>query len=398
MTEHDPGYEGWRVAAASSAGVFVSFASLLVYTFPIFLKPFTDEFGWSRENVSFAFALAAMTAAVASPLLGYLFDRLGPRTIILPSLVIFASAFASLSLLTPRLGHLYAVFVVLGLVANGTAQMAYARTIATWFDARRGTALAVMMSGGAIGAMLWPPVAERLIRVVGWRSACLALGGVVLLVGLPSVASFVRNRPSTADAGPRQVGGARVVDGLKSRPFWILVATLFISSIAQNGAITHLSALLTDRGVTASGAALAVSAMGGAGLVGRLVSGWLLDRFFAPRVSAALLAMAALGTFLLAGAQSLATGVLAAFLIGFGMGGEGDVTPYLLTRYFGLRAFAALYGLTWTAFAFAGAIGPVLMGRVFDATGSYEILLQGLAAATFGVAALALFLPRYAVR
>src|ERR1700730_3636579 len=107
-------YEGWRVAVASGVGVFVSFASLLVYTFGIFLKPLAEEFSWSREAVSAAFGIAAMTSAVSSPILGHLFDRLSPRRIIVPSLVVFGSGFASLALLTPRLWHLYLIFFALG--------------------------------------------------------------------------------------------------------------------------------------------------------------------------------------------------------------------------------------------------------------------------------------------
>jgi MFS family permease len=173
------------------------------------------------------------------------------------------------------------------------------------------------------------------------------------------------------------------------------MVVLFCSSIAQNGAITHLSPLLTDRGVSAAGAAAAASAMGGAALAGRILTGWLLDRFFAARVSFALLSAAALGTWLLSWANTLPLGVASAALIGFGMGGEGDVTPYLLSRYFGLRSFSTLYGLTWTAYAIAGAIGPVLMGQAFDVSGSYEALLLRLAIATLAVAGLMLFLPRY---
>jgi MFS family permease len=184
---------------------------------------------------------------------------------------------------------------------------------------------------------------------------------------------------------------------MASRVFWILVIVLFCSSIAQNGAIAHLSALLTDRGVSPRGGALAISAMGAASLAGRLVTGWLLDRFFAARVSFALLTLAALGTFILSGAESLAAGALAAALVGFGMGGEADVTPYLISRYFGLRSFSVLYGLTWTFYAFAGALGPVLMGKAFDLTGSYEALLVRLSLVTLAVGALNLLLPRYDV-
>jgi MFS family permease len=395
--EQDLGYEGWRVAAAAGVGVFVSFASVLVYTFAIFLKPLSEEFGWSRESVSAAFGIAAMTVAVCSPPLGYLLDRHHPRQIILPAVVIFGSAFASLSLLTPRLWHLYAVFFVLGVVGNGTAQMAYSRAVSSWFDRRRGMALAIVMSGGAIGAMVLPPATEALVASLGWRSAFLAIGGMVLVVGLPVVALFIRERPSAGAHADHNTSGATLREGLSSRVFWIAVVVLFGSSIAQNGALTHMSALLTDRGVSASGGAIALSAMGAASLAGRLMTGWLLDRFFAGRVAFGLLATAALGTLLLATADSLAMGVVAAALIGVGMGGEADVTPYILSRYFGLRAFSMLYGLTWTFYAVAGAVGPVLMGRAFDATGSYEALLTQLAVVTLLVGALMLLLPSYSV-
>lgn len=389
------GYPGWRVAGAASVGVFVGFASLLVYTFGVLLKPLTEEFGWSREGVSLAFGIAAMTVAACSPPLGYVLDRVPARRVILPSIAIFGIAFASLALLTPHLWHLYAVFFVLGVVGNGTAQMAYSRAVVSWFDRRRGTALAVVMSGGAVGAMVLPPLTERLIGAFGWRRACLILGAGVLTIGIPVVARFVRERPAADPARPAVAEGATVRDGLRSYAFWILVAVLFASSIAQNGAIAHISALLTDRGVSPRGGALAISAMGGASLLGRLAAGALLDRFFAGRVAFGLLGLAALGAFLLAGAQTLAAGVTAAALIGFGMGGEADVTPYLLARYFGLRSFSMLYGLTWTAYAIAGAIGPVLMGRAFDLTGSYERLLVTLSIVTLVSGGLMLLLPKY---
>ena len=168
--------------------------------------------------------------------------------------------------------------------------------------------------------------------------------------------------------------------GLRSFAFWIITAILFVSSISMNGAITHLSALLTDRGLTDENAALCASILGGSSLLGRVVVGWLLT---------------ALGIFLLARASSFPAGCLAAALIGIGAGGEAAITPYLLTRYFGLRAFSTLYGLTWTFYAAAGAIGPVILGRAFDVTGSYSSLLVLLAAALGLSAATNLLLPRY---
>jgi len=168
--------------------------------------------------------------------------------------------------------------------------------------------------------------------------------------------------------------------------------------VATTGVVVHLAALLTDRGVTPKRAALVVSMMGVASLAGRLVTGWLVDRFFGPRVSFAMLSLTALGTLLLATADSFASGALAAALIGFGMGGEFDVTPYLVSRYFGLRAFGTLYGIAFAAAAAAGAVGPVLLGRAFDASGTYESLLPRLAVFVAAVALLMLTLPSYTLR
>ena len=283
--ETDLRYEGWRVAGAASVGVFVSFASLLVYTFGVLLKPLAEEFSWSREAVSAAFGIAAMTVAACSPPLGYLFDRVQPTRIIVPCLIVFGSAFASLALLTPHCGSSTSRFSCSGgrqwHRADGVS-----RAVSSWFERRRGTALAVVMSGGAIGAIVLPPAAEVLIETVGWRRACLVLGAMVLVVGIPIVARFIRERP--ADRGAATVlDGVSIREGVTSRVFWILVVVLFAQSIAQNGALTHMAALLTDRGVPASGAALALSPMGAASLSGRLATGWLLDRFFAPRVGSA---------------------------------------------------------------------------------------------------------------
>ena len=392
--ERSLSYPGWSVALAAAGCVFVSFASLLVFTFSVFLKPITQEFGWSRESASLAFGIAAMTVAACSPPLGLLLDRFPARRIVLPCITVFGIAFASLSLMKPQIWRFYATFFVLGIVGNGTAQLAYSRAVTTWFHERRGAAFAVLMTGSALGAMVWPPIAQWLIDAAGWRTAVIVLGCIVLLIGLP-LATRVREREGALAERKAPNSGASVSEGLRSKVFWIVGAVLFCGSISQNGAITHLSAMLTDRGISGLGAAVAASAVGGASLMGRWITGWLLDRFFAPRVATVLLLLAALGALLLAIAHSAVMGFVGASLIGIGMGGEADVTPWLLARYFGLRAFATLYALTWTVYAIAGAIGPVIMGKAFDATGSYESLLVELAALTAASAVLMFLMPRY---
>jgi cyanate permease len=241
-----------------------------------------------------------------------------------------------------------------------------------------------------------PVVAQSIISRYGWRAAYASLGGLALLIGLPLSWRYIREREEVGHkAAPVAHSGMTWLQGLRSSAFWIITAILFVSSISMNGAITHLSALLTDRGLTAGSAALCASILGGSSLLGRIVVGWLLDRFFGPRVALVINLITALGIFLLARASSFPAGCVAAALIGIGAGGEAATTPYLLTRYFGLRAFSTLYGLTWTFYAAAGAIGPVILGRAFDATGSYASLLVLLAVALGLAAATNLLLPRY---
>ena len=395
-SESDFDYYGWRVVLAAFFGVMAGFGSLFVYTFSVFVKPLAGQFGWTREAISGGFAIAAVTLGIVSPLLGRLIDRLGPRRIILPCMTVYACGILSLAFLHFCIWQFYATCFVLGLVGNGAAHLAYSRSISTWFHQRLGTALAFVMVGAGLGAMILPVVAQSIITRSGWRSAYGSLGVLALLLGLPLSWHYIRERGAIdRKAVPVAHSGRSLQQGLASYSFWIVTAILFVSSISMNGAITHLSALLTDRGITPAQAALCASVLGGSSLLGRVAVGWFLDRFFGPRVALGINLLTAVGVFLLARAGSFPAGCIAAALIGIGAGGEAATTPYLLTRYFGLRAFSTLYGLTWTFYAAAGAIGPVLLGKAFDATGSYAYLLGILAAALAVAAAMNLLLPRY---
>lgn len=391
-------YPGWKIVLAGFFGVMVSFAAVVPYTFGLFLKPLSLEFGWHREAVSAGFSIAALTVAAASPGLGFLLDRFGPRRIILPCIAIFSLGYASLALLTPHLMHFYAAFFVIGLVGNGTAYLGYSRAISTWFHRRRGLALSVMLAGGGCGAMLLPVIAQAAITHYGWRNAYVLLGLLAFILGFPLAAWFVRERPSEQQEFHVSVHvGEAVAKALGTRIFWIIASTVCLYAISVNGAIAHLSALLTDRGVTTQGAAYCVAIIGATGLVGRVLTGIFLDRFFGPRVSQVMLLMTVLGIVLLSVANTLGAGLFAASLIGFSMGSEGDITPYLIGRYFGLKRFSTLYALTWTAYAVGGATGPIVVGRVFDALGSYRpVTIQLLALPALVPCLLMFLLPRYA--
>jgi MFS family permease len=390
-------YEGWRVVVAAFFGVMVSFGAIVPYTFSLFLAPLHQAFGWKREAISLAFGITAMTIAICSPVIGHLLDRHPPRKIILPAIVLFSACLGSLAFLGPHIAQFYLSYLLMGIVGNATAQLAYSRAISTWFVARRGLAFAFMLAGTAVGSMLLPLFAQHMIVAFGWSIAYLALGLTALLVGFPLTALFVREKPSTIRAvNHTSTAGMSVGEAVSSRIFWTLMPAILFYALSANGAIAHLSAILTGDGVTAASAAIALSALGASGIAGRLVTGHLLDRYFAPLVSMGMLLVCCSSLILLAQTHTATMGILAAALLGFGIGSEADVAPYLIARYCGLKNFSTLYGLSWTFYAFGAAIGPVLTGRAFDHAGAYPRgFIMLLAAPCLAGALLMLLLPKY---
>ncbi len=386
------------VLLTACCGVFVSFASILIYTFGVFLKPLAATFGWSRAQVSLAFTVTALTVAACSPFIGRLLDRYPARRVVIPCTAVYGLAFGSLAFLTPHISHLLVVFLILGIVGNGTTQLGYARVISAWFDQSRGRALAAVMAGSGAGSMIFPPLAQALITSYGWRAAYAALGGLILVVGLPLAVLFLyepegsrKNQLEPDESAPSE----SIFRSVASYRFLGIVGALLLFSFATNGLNTHWAAMLSDRGFPAEQAATVLSVAGLAALVSKLSTGYLLDRFFAGRASAALMAICAGGFLLVIYGHTPLAAFAGAALVGVGMGAESDAVPYLLTRYFGLRRFSELYGYTWFVYAIAGALGPLVMGRMFDQTGSYRLTLL----ACFGLVVIAsmLFasLPKY---
>src|SRR5215813_13259017 len=175
----------WLAVSVSSVGLFRHFGSLLVNAFGVFLTTLCDQFHWSRGQVSLAFAFALLAAMLTMPLTGWLTDRFGSRRPILVCMAVFGALYASLSFLTPHLWHLYAVFIILGLVGPGTSAVPHASLISRWFTERRGLALGVAMCGTAIGGVIWPKAAQTLLTSYGCSNAYAISGVAVLLVAFP---------------------------------------------------------------------------------------------------------------------------------------------------------------------------------------------------------------------
>src|SRR5882672_691028 len=247
---------GWSVVAASVIGLFFHFGSLLVVTFSLFIKPLSDRFNWTRTQVSLAFTLACLTALCSMLLVGWLTDRFGARRLIIISMSLFGALFAALSLLTPNLWFLYAVFAVLGLIGPGTSAVPHASLISRWFTARRGLALGVMMCGTGTGGIIWPMVGQGLIDRAGWRVSYALLGAAALLVAVPVMLLFLKEPShSKVSSIQNQTSGLGRREAIRSEIFWVLMIVFFLVSAIVQACQIHLSPLLTDRGISAQRAA-----------------------------------------------------------------------------------------------------------------------------------------------
>lgn len=147
----------WTAVTASAVGLVFGVGVLLLYSFGIFVRPLAAEFGWSRTGLSGAVATSQYSLAISAPAWGWLIDRYGPRTIMLPSVVMLSALFASLSFLTPHIWHLYLVFALIPLLAGGASPLGYSAVLVRRFDRKLGQALGLALMGVGIGAAILPP-------------------------------------------------------------------------------------------------------------------------------------------------------------------------------------------------------------------------------------------------
>ena len=376
----------WWVVAGAVTGLVVCNGPVMAFTFGVFLKPLMEDMGWQRGTASFALSFGGIFSALMVPVFGWMMDRWSIRRVALPGIVIYAFAIALLAL-SPRSFLAFTLLFALAEAASAIqTPIGYAKAIAAWFDRRRGLALGIAMSGVGLGGFIMPQLAEALIERVGWRGAYASLGLLTLVIAFPAVALWIREPlPGEGDHGGATVEG-RDLPGLTPGQatatirFWILLTVLFLVAISINGTVAHIVPLLTDAGIPRATAAATLGLFGLATMTGRLLAGYLVDRFFASYVATVLFLAPIAGFAFLASA----TGTLPAIgviLLGLGLGTEIDLIAFLVSRYFGQRAFGQIYGYCFMVFSFGSASGRFLGGYVYDLAGSYSPALIGAGAA-----------------
>lgn len=377
-------FYGWVVVATAALGLFLGVFPIVVSSFTVFFPAFVRGFHASRGAISLAFTINNTVTACMALVVGRLCDRIGARPVILTSLSVFGVALIATQAIGSRLWELYLFFLVIGIASPGTNSIAYGLVVSRWFSRRRGLALGLMMVGLGAGAIVVPPLARMLIAAHGWQATYASFGWAALLVAIPAIAIFLKEWPQPASSQSPVANDSEDYSWREiwvSREFWLMIVVFVLVSASVQACFIHLGQLMAGQGAAADLGAFAVSVSGAALLAGRLGTGYLLDRYSGPRVACVIFASVAVGIGLL-GLRASAAMFGGAFLIGLGLGAEADIIAYFLGRYFGLRSFGTAFGFAFGLFVFAGGVGPLGMGIVFDRTGSYRPALTGFGLAT----------------
>jgi MFS family permease len=401
---------GWPVVLASTLGIALGMSPLPFYTIGVFAGPLKAEFGWTIDRIMSGLVVFTLVAFAASPLVGNLSDRLGVRRVALGSMLLFSLAMMSFALNTGSVALYYLLWGVLAFVGAGTLPMTFTRAISNWFNAKRGLALGVALIGTGLSGALTKLYAAWVIAEYGWRAAYLAVGALPLLVAFP-VAWFCFRDVDDPRAGARARGlndmrtatNTQVtVYGLTARQafldwrFWLLAAIFVPLSFAVGGPIPNMETILGAKGFSTADAVLLASFLGYSVFVGRLIGGYLLDVFWAPAVACVLLLLPAVSMYLLTtGMLSYSTALLSVVLIGVAAGMEYDLLAYLVSRYFGIRSYATIYGCLYAFFALGAGFGPAVFGWAYEQSGSYNQVLIWSMWAFIGCSFALLFLGRY---
>ncbi|MBI2847255.1 MAG: MFS transporter [Chloroflexi bacterium] len=387
-------YGWWMVLACFFLAIFQ--AGFFYFGFTAFFNPIISEFGWSRAITSLAFSLHSLEGGLASPVVGILIDRIGPRNLMLTGMGIAGAGFILLSQVQ-SLWAFYLVFLPISIGFNMSGFLVMASTLAHWFAKKRGTAFSVVSAGYGAGGILIP-VVVWLIASYNWRSALVITGLGLLGVGIP-VALTMRHKPEQygylPDGGPEfeqpeesrpasRESGIPATAALKTGAFWILGYVYLLFSLASTAVVVHIIPFLTAEGFSRERAGLVTAFAPLLSIAGRLTFGRLADIFDKRFVVAAGLALMSMGLLIFANVQNLWQAVLFAIIFGLGYGGLWPIRAAFQGEYFGRKQFGTIQGLLLTIGIVGGISGPVLAGKVFDLQGSYRLAFTifGLAAAT----------------
>jgi MFS family permease len=394
----------WLVVLAGTVTIFS--CSLGVYSFGVFLRPLTLEFGWDRGALSLALSIAHVASGILGIVAGRLSDRYGPRLLVSFSGIMLGTGF----LLMTQVSSLGQAYVFWGLCigsAIGFAVVPVISTIPGWFVRRRGIAVAIAISGFGLGAITAPILAQLLISTCGWRTSFLVLGVIGWATVIP-LAQFIRRSPSHTNPKPDMVYGdakTRSIEDsdqvvsftqtVRTLPFWVFGAIYFLWLACEQAIVVHIIPHATDSGITDLVAAGILSVMAGVSIVGRLSMGFLSDRLGSLRALSLCLLLATIALWWLLFIQGVSSFYIWAVLFGFTFGGMVPLQMLVPMDLFGTKSLGAILGVLVFMSTVGASCGPLLAGYTYDLTGRYYAAFVTLAAVCMIATLLGLILWRY---
>ncbi len=379
---------GWTLLVACAVGVGLSAIALPFYAIGPLTRPIEADLGWTRADIQLAILFSSGLGALTAPVTGWMIDRFGARTVALPSML-GVSVGLLISSTATNLTTFYFGFAASAILGAGTNPVLWSRVVSGSFEKARGAALGLALVGTALVALLLPSFIVALVEMGGWRFALRGTAMLPVIVAMPVV--YIWLKPAAhGSAGSDQataLAGATVAEALRDYRFWILVLSILLGYLAISGSLTNLVPALVDRGIEAAAAAAFAGAIGITMIPGRIIVGFIVDRFWAPGVAAVVLLLPALASVILRDTTDPAMLLIACALLGLAAGAELDLLAFLTARYFGLAHYSKIYALAYAALATGSATAPFLFASLHDRTGSYDASFL-VAAIFFAMAAL----------
>lgn len=376
--------DNWPLVVASAAGF--SLHTISSYIIGLVMEPLEAEFGWSRAQISVVSVIPAIIMVLFSPYIGGLIDRWGSRRLALPSLVLTGLSLALVSLANGSVLQWYLLWIFYGVVSLGIKATVWTTAITNAFTASRGLALGLVLCGTALSQIAAPPLAQWLTDTYGWRQAYLWLGlgwsaPCVVLAAFFLYDVRDRSRLDAARRGESEPERAHF-PGLSFREAFRNIALIriglstLITMFIGTAILIHQVPILTATGVPRAEAAWLAALSGAAAIAGKLLTGWMTDRFNAGTIGAlTLLAPAIAYAMLLQPQHSTLWYVIAMMVIGYTTGAKLQICAYLTASYAGMANFGKIFGVMTSLIGIGGGVGSVAAGAIFDHFGSYAPLL-----------------------
>jgi MFS family permease len=391
-------FYGWYVVGACVL-ISIYCAGVVTRSFTVLIEPIVAEFQWSYALVSFAVSITGLESGLLAPIVGFLFDRWGPRKLIFAGAIIMGLGLLLLSRAN-SLVMFYASFILMSAAISVSIGVVPMTLVGNWFRKRVSLATGIVASGSAAGGIMVPLV-TWVVDAYNWRTAMVVFGLGAWVIIFP-LALLVRHRPEQYGYSPDgEVSQEVYIDesqtvatyddvdvsakqALKSRAFWQISLAMVCHFLVAVAVLTHVMPYLSSIGISRGTSGWVAMAIQLLSIAGRLSFGWFGDRFDKRRLTATGMALMAIGMLLFNYIDVAGIWLMIMFLIfyGIGFGGPVPMSAALIREYFGRANLGTVLGLAIGVAYVGSLIGPPLTGWIYDTYGSYQVawfIMAGLA-------------------